>query len=191
MMVRVDDILVATSGGVTPHMEVIKQVFGRLAKHNVKLNGLKCQFFQAQVKYMGHILSKEGISPVKSKLDAIRLAPRPTDVSQLRSFLGILNYYSKFIKDFSSKMHPLYQLLSNRTEWFSSKECEIAFLWAKEVLLSEQVLIHYDPQKPLILSVDASPYGMGALLSHLMEDGTERPVEFASRTLSSAEKNYA
>ena len=58
--------------------------FGRLAKHNVKLNGLKCQFFQAQVKYMGHILSKEGITPVKSKLDAIRLAPRPKDVSHLQ-----------------------------------------------------------------------------------------------------------
>ena len=84
VMVRVDDILVATSGGVTTHMEVIKQVFGRLAKHNVKWNGLKCQFFQAQVKYMGHILSKEGITPVKSKLDAIRLAPRPKDVSHLQ-----------------------------------------------------------------------------------------------------------
>ena len=85
VMVRVDEILVATSGGITPHMEIIKQVFGRLAKHNVKLNGLKCQFFQAQVTYMGHILSKEGISPVKSKLDAIRLAPRPTNMSQVRS----------------------------------------------------------------------------------------------------------
>ena len=97
----------------------------------------------------------------------------------------MLNYYSKFIKDFSSKVHPLF---SNKTEWFWSKECEIAFLWAKEVLSSEQVLVHYDPQKPLILSVDASAYGIGAVLSHLMEDGSERPVEFASRTLSSAEK---
>ena len=91
VMVRVDDILVATSGGVTTHIRVIKQVFSRLAKHNVKLNGAKCQFFQAQVKYMGHILSKQGTSPVNSKLDAIRLAPRPKDVSQLRSFLGMLN----------------------------------------------------------------------------------------------------
>ena len=107
VMVRVDKILLSTSGGVTPHMEVIKQVFGRLAKHKVKLNGLKCQFFKAQVKYVGHILSKEGISPVKSKLDAIRLAPRPTDMSQVRSFLGMLNYYSEFIKDFPSKMNPL------------------------------------------------------------------------------------
>ena len=98
---------------------------------------------------MGHILSKEGISPVKSKLDAIRLAPRPKDVSQLRSFLGMLNYYSKFIKDFSSKVHPYYQLLSNRTEWFWSKEYEIAFLLAKEVLSSEQALVHYDSQKSI------------------------------------------
>ena len=88
-------------------------------------------------------------------------------------------------------MHPLYQLLGNRTEWLWSKECEIAFLWANEVLSSEQVLVHYDPQKPLILSVGASPHGIGAVLSHLMEDGTEWPVEFASRTLRSAEKNYA
>ncbi|XP_022779630.1 uncharacterized protein K02A2.6-like [Stylophora pistillata] len=191
VMVRVDDILVATSGGATNHMEVIKQVFGRLAKHNVKVNGLKCQFSQTQVKYTGHILSKEGISPVKSKLDANRLAPRPKDVSQLRSFLGMLNYYSKFIKDFSSKVQPLYQLLGNKTEWLWSKECEISFLRAKEVLSSEKVLVHYDPQKPLKLSVDASPYGIGAVLSHLMEDGSERPVGFASRTLNSGERNYA
>ena len=137
---------------------------------------------------MGHILSKQGISPVNSKLDAIRLAARPKDVSQLRSFL--FYYYSKFIKDFSSKLHLLYQLLSNKTEWFRTKECETAFIWAKEVLSSKQVLVHYDSQKPLILSVDASPYGIGAVLSHRMEDGSEQPVEFASRTISSAEKNY-
>ena len=140
---------------------------------------------------MGHILSKQGISPVNSKLDAIRLAPRPKDVSQLRSFLGLLNYYSKFIKDFSSRLHPLYQLLSNKTEWFWTKECETTFIWAKDVLSSKQVLVHYDPPKPLILSVDASPYGIAAVLGHCMEDGTDQPVEFASRTLSSAEKNYA
>ena len=146
VMVRVDDILVATSGGVTTHVGVIKQVFSRLAKLNVKLkSGPKCQFFQAQVKYMGHILSKQGISPVNSKLDAIRLAPRPKDVSQLRSFLAMLDY-SKFIKDISSQLYPLYQLLSNKIEWFWTKECETAFIWAKEVLLSKHVWFIMTPK---------------------------------------------
>ena len=147
VMVIVDNILVETSGGVTTHMRIIKQVFSRLTKHNVRLNGPKCQFFQAQVKYMGHILSKQEISPVDSKLDAIRLAPKPKDVSQMRSFLGMLNYYSKLIKDFSSKLHPLYQLLSNKSEWFWTKECEKAFIWATDFFSSEQVLVHYDPKK--------------------------------------------
>ena len=121
VMVRVDDILVATSGGVTTHVGVIKQVFSRLAKLNVKLkNGPKCQFFQAQVKYMGHILSKQGISPVNSKLDAVRLAPRPKDVSQLRSFLAMLDY-SKFIKDISSQLHPCISFSVTRLSGFGPK----------------------------------------------------------------------
>ena len=116
-----DDILVATSGGVTTHVGVIKQVFSRLAKLNVKLkNGPKCQFFQAQVKYMGHILSKQGISPVNSKLDAVRLAPRPKDVSQLRSFLAMLDY-SKFIKDISSQLHPCISFSVTRLSGFGPK----------------------------------------------------------------------
>ena len=163
-MVRVDDILVATSGGVSVHLDILKQVFSRLPKHNVRLSGPKCQFLKDKVKYMGHILSKQGISPVKSKLEAIQQAPRPADVSQLRSFLGMINYYSKFIPDFSCKLHPLYELLSNRTKWFWSESCEAAFLWAKEVLSSDQVLVHYDPSKPLVLSVHAGPRGIGAVL---------------------------
>ena len=101
------------------------------------------------------------------KLDAIGSAPRPRDLSQLRSFAWMLNYYSKSINDFSSKLHPLYQLLSSKTEWFCTKECETAFISAKEVLSSEQGLAHYDPQKPSILSVDASPYGIAGLESVL------------------------
>ena len=188
-MVCVDDILVATSGGVSAHLDILKQVFSRLAKHNVWLSAPKCQF--NKVKYMGHILSKQGISPVKSKLEAIQQAPRPADVSQLRSFLEMINYYSKFTPDYSSKLHALYELLSNRTKWFWSESCEAAFLWTKEVLSSDQVLVHYDPSKPLVLSVDAGPHGIGAVLSHRLEDGSEKPIKYASRTLSMAERNYA
>ena len=187
---RVDDIIVATSGGVSAHLDILKQVFSRLAKHNVQFSGPKCQSLKDKVKYMGHILSKQGISPVKSKAKAkaIQQAPRPADVSQLRSFLGMINYYSKFIPDFSSKLHPLYELLSNKTKWFWSESCEAAFLWAKEVLSTDQVLVHYDASKPLILSVDAVPHGIGAVLSHRLEDGSDKPVEYASRAHSLANR---
>ena len=129
-----------------------------------------------KVKYIGHVLSKQGVSPGKSNLEAIQQAPRPADVSQLRSFLGMINYYSKFIPDFSSKLHPLYELLSNRTKWFWSESCEAAFLSAKEVLSSDQVLVHYDPSKALILSVDDGPHGIGAVWSHRLEDGSAKPL---------------
>ena len=191
VMVCVDDILIATSGGVSAHLDILKQVFSRLAKHNVQLSGLKCQFLKDKVKYMGHILSKQGISPVKSTLEAIQQVPRPADVSQLRSLLGMINYYSKFIPDFSSKLHPLYELVRNKSKWCWSESCEAAFLWAKEVLSSDQVLVHYDPSKLLIPSLDAGSHGIGAVLSHRLEDGSEKPIEYASRTLSLAERNYA
>lgn len=92
VMVRVDDILVATSGGVSAHLEILKRVHSKLAKHNVRLSGPKCQFLKDKVKYMGHILSKQGISPMKSKLEAIQQAPRPADVSRLRFFLCMIDY---------------------------------------------------------------------------------------------------
>ena len=191
VVVRVDDILVATKGSITEHLHILKQLFGRLAKHNVQLNGSKCQFFVKRVKYMGHILSAEGISPIQDKLEAIRRASRPTEVPEVRTFLGMINYYAKFVENLSSKMHPLFALLKKDVGWNWSAECEEAFSYAKEVLSSDRVLVHYDPSKELVLGVDASPYGIGAVLSHRMADGSERPIEYASRTLSSAEKGYA
>ena len=165
VMVGVDDMLVATS-----HLDILKQVFRRLVKHDVRLNEPKCQFFEAKVKYMGHILSKQGISPVQSKLETIQQASRTTDVSHLRSFLGMINYYSKFISEFSSRLHPLYELLSGKTKWFWSESCDTEFLWAKEVLSRKQVLVHFEPDKPIVFCVDASSRGIGAVLSHRMED---------------------
>ena len=140
--------------------------------------------FEKQVKHMGHILRKQGVSPVKSRLEVIQQAPRPTDVSQLRSFFGMINCYTKFTPDFSSKLHPLYEHLSDETKWVWNESCEAAFLWAKEVFSSGQLLVHYDLRKSIILSVDAGPHGIGAVLSHRMENGSKKPIEYASKTLS-------
>ncbi len=186
----IDDVLVATDG-IEQHMEVLTQVFKRFEKYNVRLNKSKCKFLQSEVRYLGHILSGEGISPVEDKMTAIKEAPRPTTVSELKSFLGMINYYGKFVPNLSARLSALYALLHHSAKWKWTKECEDAFNYAKNVLSGDKVLMHYDRNKDLVLSVDASPTGLGAVLSHKLEDGTERPIAYASRTLSAAEKNYA
>lgn len=118
-------------------------------------------------------------------------ALRPTDLTSLRAFTGMVNYYSKFIGNLSSKLRPLYHLLTKNTEFIWSKECEDAFLWAKQQITSDKVLMHFDRLKPIRLACDSSQYGIGAALLHVLPDGTERPVYYISRLLSKAEKNYS
>ena len=157
----------------------------------MRLKRSKCAFLLPQVEYLGHQISEKGLQPTTQKLRAIVEAPAPNNVSQLKSFLGMINYYSKFLPNLSTQLAPLYSLLQKKTIWSWGKAQQQAFEKAKQQLVSSQVLAHYDSTKDLLLACDASPYGVGAVLSHRMEDGSERPIAFASRSLSPAEKNYA
>ena len=125
------------------------------------------------------------------KLQAIVQAPPPKNVQELRSLLGLINYYVRFILNSADILHPLNKLLHRNAKWVWSKECSENFNLAKEKLVSTEVLAHYDPTLELRFTADASAYGVGAVLSHVMSDGTEQPIAFASHTLSSAEQNYA
>ena len=117
-------------------------------------------------------------------------APAPTNVAELRSFLGLVNYYGRFISNLATRLQPLNQLLHQRETWKWTAECTRAFEDIKSVLSSSQVLAHYDSSLPVSLAPDASPYGMGAVISQQYPDGSERPIAFASRTLTPSEKNY-
>ena len=119
------------------------------------------------------------------KVRAIVEAPQPVNITQLKSFLGMLNYYGKFLPNLSTHLAPFYELLRKNSRWTWGPEQKEAFQKAKSMLTSSKVLTHYDPTKPLILSCDASPYGVGAVLSHLMGEG-EHPIAFASRSLAPA-----
>ena len=143
------------------------------------------------VEYLGHVISASGLKPAPEKIRAIVEAPTPQNLTQLRSFLGLVNYYAKFLPQLSTTLAPLYSLLQKKTKWKWTSTQEEAFKSAKGQLSSSCLLLHYDPQKELLLSCDASPYGVGAVLSHSLEDGSDKPVAFASRSLSPAEKNYA
>ncbi len=115
------------------------------------------------VEYLGHNISAEGLRPTEDKIRAITEAPAPSNVSQLRSFLGLVNYYAKFLPQLSSTLAPLYKLLQKRTTWSWGSEQQIAFQEAKSQLTSPCLLLHFDADRELVLACDASPYGIGAV----------------------------
>lgn len=185
-----DDILI-TGQDTETHMKHLEEVLKRLKSHNLRVNKEKCVFFQHSVSYLGHVVDAEGIHPMQEKCEAIAKAAVPTTVTELRSFLSLLSYYGKFIPNLSTLIAPMTGLLQKDVKWEWSPSCQKSFEEAKKQLLSNRVLVHYDPQLPLILACDASPVGVGAVISHKMPDGNEKPVAFASRMLTKAEKNYS
>ena len=184
-----DDILVA---GVdeTEHEKTLIQVFKRLQEAGFRLSKAKCNFQMKSVKYLGHTIDAQGLHPSEDKLKAIRDAPAPENVTQLRSFLGLILFYARFIPNHSTLLAPLNDLLRQDAQWkWTSKENK-AFQTAKDTLLNSQTLVHYDDRLPLYLACDCSSYGAGAVLSHRI-DGIDRPIAFASCTLTSTQRNYS
>ena len=180
-----DDILV-TGNSTEAHLNNLAEVLKRLRQHGLRVRPSKCAFMQESVEYLGHKIDSRGVHTTTSKVDAIQKAPIPRSAQQLRSFLGLLHYYGKFIPNLSLLLHPLNRLLQASTEWKWDEQCDKAFKEAKEKLVSAPILAHYDPSKKLKLAADASQYGIGAVLSHVFANGCERPIAYASRTLSKA-----
>ena len=145
----------------------------------------------SSVVYLGHKVDSEGLHPNPDKVKAVVEAPRPSNVTELKSFLGLLTYYGRFLPNLSTTLAPLYALLREGTPWKWSRSANEAFLAAKELLTSSDVLVHFDPEMDLLLACDASAYGVGAVLSHKMPNGSERPIAFASRTLTKVERKYS
>ncbi|UYV73682.1 hypothetical protein LAZ67_11000340, partial [Cordylochernes scorpioides] len=143
-----------------------------------------------QLEYLGHLIKEDGIRPLEDKIQGLQKAKSPTNVSELRSFLGLVNYYGKFIPNLPELLEPLHKLLKKNSYWKWTGECEEAISECKRRITSEKVLVPYDATLPLSLATDASQIGVGAVLSHVIE-GQEKPIMFASRTLSGAERNYS
>ena len=186
----IDDILV-TGRNTEEHLSNLEEVFRRLANEGVTVKNSKCSYLENKVEYLGHVIDSKGIHVDPSKVKAIVKAPAPKNVVQLRSFLGLVNYYGKFIPNLATLTHPLNQLLKKNCKWQWSKACAETFEGIKKLLLTPAVLVHYNSTLPIQLATDASAYGVGAVISHIFPDGSEHPVAFSSRTLSRAERNYS
>ena len=178
--VYIDDILVA-GPSEQEHLRTLDQVLTRLKAAGMRLKQSKCLFMPPSVEYLGHIISAEGLKPTGEKVRAMSDAPAPKNLAQLRSFLGLINYYSKFLSNLSSTLAPLYALLHKKSQWKWGKEQERAFSEAKSQLTSSSLLVHFDPDKKLTLACDASPMALGQsfLMSWRMERRSQWPLHHA------------
>ncbi|XP_055605159.1 uncharacterized protein K02A2.6-like [Uranotaenia lowii] len=185
-----DDVLV---GGHTKeeHDRNLHQVLQRLEEYGFTIRMEKCKFHMQQVEYLGQVLDGEGIRPDPEKTSAISTMPPPRDVSSLRSYLGAVNYYAKYIPEMRKLRYPMDQLLKTGAKWNWSEACQRSFHRFCEILQSPLALTHYNPKMEIIVSADASNYGIGARIAHKLPDGSVKPVSYASRSLTPAEANYS
>jgi len=187
-LVYLDDVIIF--GKTFEEMiQNLKKVLSRLREVNLKVNPKKCILFSQKVKYLGHIISSEGISTDSEKINAVNNWPIPKNKKHLRSFLGLCSYYRKFVKGFSILAKPLYVLTENQTKFIWNKQCEDVFNRLKQAPTSSPILSLPKEEGELILDTDASNFGIGAVLSQ-KQDGVEKVISYFSRVLSRAEKNY-
>lgn len=180
-----DDIIVF---GTTQkeHDDTLDAVFKRLNDKGLTVNKKKCLFSQNKIAFFGLVFSSEGSSPDPKKVSAIKNADKPKDVSQVKSFLGMTNYCGQFIKDYATISEPLRRLTKQNTPWVWSDEQEKAFSQLKELLSDDLVMSYFDPKKEIELIVDASPFGLGAILTQ-----DNKVLSYASRALTEVESRYS
>ncbi|GBG70698.1 hypothetical protein CBR_g7997 [Chara braunii] len=183
VIVYLDDILIF-SKTVEEHVAHLDKVLGLLRQDKFKINGEKCEFGRTRVLYLGHEISAEGLKPDDARVTNIRDWPRPQSVTEMRSFLGMTVHYKTFVKNYSILAAPLTDLTRLDTPWEWTDECKAAFRNLKHVLTHYEVLKLPDPDKPFIVTTDASQYGIGAVLTQ-QEGPKLRPVEYMSKKMSS------
>ena len=191
-LVYLDDIIIF-SRTFEEHMDRLKAVLSRLSKAGLTLKPRKCQWVQTSVKYLGHIISEEGIRPDSAKIRAVQEFPAPTSRTLVKKFLGMTSYYRRFVPNYASIVKPLTQLTKTRGQakvfrW--NEEAQRAFEDLKKALLTEPILRLPDFDRQFVVYTDASDYGLGAVLAQNFADG-EAVVSYASRQLSSSERNYS
>lgn len=178
------------------HNSRLELVMDRFNSAGIKLQPEKCHFAFQELKVLGHVVSKNGISTDEKKILAVKNAPRPTDIKTLRSFLSFCSYYRKFVPNFAKRAHHLTEMLKFDSETTWNEQQEKAFLDLKEALSQAPVLAHFqdDPEVETFLKTDGSYYGVGcALTQKQLYQGklVERPIAFASKSLKAAEHNYS
>ncbi|KAK3102810.1 hypothetical protein FSP39_014067 [Pinctada imbricata] len=187
-LVYLDDVIVYGKS-FSQMLENLRTVFNCLLKAGLKLKPKKCTWFSKEVRYLGHVVSEQGISTDPDKISAVKNWPVPVNVKEVRSFLGLCGYYRRYIQDFAAKAKCLHKLTEKGRAFIWSEECQNAFEKLKEKLIESPILAHPDFTKPFILDTDASLDSIGGVLSQEV-DGYERVIAYGSRVLTKSERRY-
>lgn len=190
VMVYIDDILIF-SKDEEDHAEQVEWVLAQLKKNGYYANPDKCEFFQSEVNFLGHVIKAGGIAVQQHKIDSIVNWPVPQCVKDVRSFIGITTYYHRFVWKFAALAIPLTNLTRKDTPWIWGEKEQKAFDQLKQALVSSPMLATPDNSKPYVVHTDASGYAVGATLSQRDEHGDLKPVAYMSKKMNSAQLNYA
>jgi len=187
-LVYLDDIIVY-SASLNEHLERLVTVMERIRTAGLKLKPEKCSLFQKSVAFLGHVISSEGIGTDPAKIRLVADWPTPTCADDVRSFLGLASYYRRFVKDFARKAAPLHQLIKKQVSFDWTDLAQESFEALKTSLTTPPVLAMPTDDDEFTLDTDASNYAVGAVLSQ-RQNGIERVVAYASRSLDIREQNY-
>jgi hypothetical protein len=190
VMVFIDDILIYSK---TPeeHAEILEWVLKTLQEQKYYANPDKCEFFQREVSFLGHIISEKGVAVQQHKVKAVTEWPEPKSKKHVRGFLGLTGYYRKFVNKYSDIALPLTNLTKNDVTFCWTQKEQVAFDMLKLKLSTADVLAHPDPQRQYMVTTDASAFAISGVLSQDQSDGKRRPVAYFSRKLSGAAIRYS
>ena len=166
-------------------------LFSRFRQHNLRVKATKCQFGAAKVLFLGHVVSGQGVHTDPKKIKAVSDLKEPTNVEQVRSFLGLAGYYRRFIPNFAAISSPLVHLTKKGCNFIWSEKQKHAFSLLKQLLCSAPILCYPKLDQPFTLQTDASNAGLGAVLNQYDLKGDEHVISYASRSLSDREKAYS
>ncbi|PIK52385.1 Retrovirus-related Pol polyprotein from transposon, partial [Apostichopus japonicus] len=187
-LVYLDDVIIFGKN-FEEHIAAIDDVFTRFKLAGLKLSPKKCFLFKQKVEFLGHVVSKDGVSTDPSKVAVVKNWPRPNCVRDVRGFVGLCSYYRKFVKNFTLIARPLHRLTEKGKRFLWNEECEEAFNALKVALTSTPILAFPTPSDKYILDTDASNESLGSVLSQI-QGGEERVIAYFSKSFSKAERRY-
>ena len=188
-LVYIDDTVVI-GRTFEQHLSNLGTVLSRLRQAGLKLQPAKCKLCQKEVRFLGHVISENGIATDPEKTAVIATWPVPESKKNIQQFLGLANYYRRFIKDFGPTAKPLQRLLEKNIAFEWTQQCQAAFDHLRKCLMTTPILAFPDHSRHFVLDTDASDTGIGAILSQVQDDGGEVVIAYASRSLSRQEQRY-